>query len=147
MCALAATGTRAQANGAAGATAEEERQVLRVDREWTNAEVAHDAARLRDILTDGFVATVGAGKPYDKERFIAFVATGEIDPTLSHDFSDQTVRIDGDTAVLLETDTIRRNRNGVATTRVYRFTVTYVRREGEWRALALHGVQASDSRQ
>ncbi len=49
--------------------------------------------------------------------------------------------VDGDTAVLVGTDTARGVKNGATYTAVYRYTVTYIRREGQWRALAEHIVK------
>src|ERR1039458_4671904 len=48
----------------------------------------------------------------------------------------------GDTAVVVETDTLRSATNGQPSTTVYRFTVTYIKRGGHWFALAEHGVAA-----
>ena len=49
----------------------------------------------------------------------------------------------GDTAVVVETDTERKVRDGKPSAAVYRFTVTYIRRGGHWVALAEHGVAAN----
>jgi ketosteroid isomerase-like protein len=49
--------------------------------------------------------------------------------------------IDGDTAVLVGTDTARGTRDGAAYTAVYRYTVTYIRRQGRWLTLAEHIVK------
>jgi len=45
-------------------------QVLKLEREWTAAEIKRDAATLRHILDDRFVVTFGAGEAIDKEGFI-----------------------------------------------------------------------------
>ena len=116
-------------------------QVLDVDRAWADAEVKHDAAALRRILDDHFVATFGAGKPYDKEGFIKAVIGGAPDPTESQDLSDRTVRVDSDTAVIVETDTLRGTNEGKAYANVYRITTVYIRRNGHWVALAEHLVR------
>ena len=42
-------------------------QVLNLEREWVNAEIKHDAATLRRILDDKFVASFGPSRSYDKE--------------------------------------------------------------------------------
>ena len=121
--------------------AQAEQQVLDVDRAWADAEVRHDAATLRRILDDHFVATFGAGKPYDKEGFIKAVIGGDPDPTESQDLSDRTVRVDSDTAVIVETDTLRGTNEGKAYANVYRITTVYIRRNGHWVALAEHLVR------
>jgi ketosteroid isomerase-like protein len=48
----------------------------------------------------------------------------------------EAVIIDGDTAVLVGTDTARGTQNGAEYTAVDKYTTTYIRRHGQWRALA-----------
>jgi ketosteroid isomerase-like protein len=115
-------------------------QLLELEKEWAAAEDKHDAAVLRRILDDRFVATFGAAKTYDKEAFIKLFA-GDVDPTVSQTLSYEAVIIDGDTAVLVGTDTARGTKDGTAYTAVYRYTVTYIRRHGQWLALAEHIVK------
>jgi ketosteroid isomerase-like protein len=116
-------------------------QVLDLEQEWVAAEHNHDAAALRRILDDKFVASFGAGKPYDKEAFIKEIVSGDVDPAESQALTDRTVIIDHDTAVVVGTDTLRGTRNGAPDTAVYRYTVTYIRRNGQWLALAEHLVE------
>jgi len=113
-------------------------QVLDLEQEWVAAEHNHDAAALRRVLDDKFVASFGAGKPYDKEAFIKGIISGDVDPTESQTLADRTVIIDHDTAVVVGTDTERGTKNGVAYTVVARYTVTYIHRNGQWLALAEH---------
>jgi len=49
-------------------SADAKQQVLDLGKEWVAAEVKHDAAALRRILDDKFVASFGVKKPYDKEN-------------------------------------------------------------------------------
>jgi len=121
-------------------------QVLDLGKEWVAAEVKHDASTLRRILDDKFVASFGAQKPYDKEAFIKQIVTGDVDPTESQTLSDETVIIDQDTAVVVGTDTVRGTESGAAYTVVYRYTVTYIRRHGQWVALAEHLVEVPQAK-
>lgn len=52
------------------------------------------------------------------------------------------VIIDGDTAVVVGSDTERGMKKGVPFAAVARYTVTYIRRQGQWVALAEHMVEA-----
>jgi len=117
-------------------------QVLGLELEWVAAEDKHDAVTLRRILDDKFLASFGAGKPYDKGAFIREIISGDVDPTESQTLTDQTVIVDGDTAIVVGTDTLRGTRKGAPYTEVYRYTVTYIRRNGLWVALAEHLVEA-----
>jgi steroid delta-isomerase-like uncharacterized protein len=116
-------------------------QVLDLGKEWAAAEDKHDASTLRRILDDKFVASFGAKKPYDKEAFIKQIVSGDVDPTQSQTLTDETVTIDHDTAVVVGTDTVRGTEKGAAYTMVARYAVTYMRRHGQWVALAEHLVE------
>jgi hypothetical protein len=117
--------------------ADARQQVMKLEKQWAAAEDKHDEATLRRILDDKFVATFGANKPYDKETFIREEISGVVDPTASQTL-DETVILDGDTAIVIGTDTERGTRNGATYTAFDRYTVTYVSRNGQWRALAEH---------
>ena len=142
-CALASSLSLAgEPKVSATRAAEAEQQVLDVDRAWADAEVKHDTAALRRILDDHFVATFGAGKPYDKEGFIKAVVDDETDPTASQELTDRMVRVDRDTAVIVETDTVRGTADGKPYSAVYRITTVYIKRGDRWVALAEHLVKA-----
>lgn len=115
-------------------------QLLDLEKQWTEAEDKSDTETLRRILDDRFVATFGAAKTYDKEAFIKLFAR-DVDPSASQTVTYEAVIIDGDTAVVIGTDTARGTRDGAARTAVYKYTATYIRRDGRWRALAEHIVK------
>ena len=110
-------------------------QLLSLEKEWTAAEDKHDAATLRRILDDKFIA-VGATKTFDREAFIKLETDGEPDPTQSQTVTHESVIVDGDTAVVVGTDTGHGTTHGEAYTVVLRYTVTYIYRRGRWVALA-----------
>ena len=110
--------------------AEAEKQVINLGRQWAAAEDKADSATLRSILDDRFNATFGSGKTYNKEAYIkAMIGDGVVDATGSQTLTDETV---------LVADTARGTDKGEAYTIVYRYTITYIWREGRWRALAEH---------
>jgi len=111
-----------------------------LEREWTAAEIKRDAAKLRQILDDRFVVTFGSGGVTDKEGFINNVVGDDNDVILSQDLTDETVRVDRDTAVVVETDTVHGTDKGKPYTQVLRITTTYIKRKGNWLALAEHMV-------
>jgi len=132
------------ANGSEPAWTEAQRQVLDVGRQWADAEIRRDAPALRRILDDGFVAVYGSGKVVDKEAFIKDVIGNSSDKILSQDIGDITVRVQGDTAVLVVTDTIRATDGGQPYLQTLRVTTTYIKRNGHWVALAEHFARATD---
>jgi len=122
--------------------ADPKQEVLALGQQLVAAANQRDATTLGRILDDKFVASFGTGKPHDKKAFIKLIVSEDVDPTESDTLTDETVLIDGDTAVVVGTDTERGTDNGVAYTTIYRYTATYIRRHGEWAALAEHLVAA-----
>ena len=132
------------ANSAEAAWTEAQKQVLQVDRQWADAELRRDATALRRILDDGFIAVYGSGKVVDKETFIKDVIGDPSDKMLSQDLGDITVRVQGNTAVVVETDTIRGTDGGQPYVTALRLTTTYIKRNSHWVALAEHFARATD---
>jgi ketosteroid isomerase-like protein len=132
------------ASSAVPSAEEAKEQVLRVDREWANAEINRDADALGRILDGNFIAVYGSGKVVDKETFIKDVIGDGTDRILSQDLSDVTVRVRGNTAVVVETDTIRGSERGQPYIEATRLTTTYVKRNGSWVALAERFGRATD---
>lgn len=138
-CRLTATILAAQPSSAVSPPSGDARQqVLDFGREWAAAETKRDAAALDRILDDKFLASFGSDKPYDKAAFIKALTRAEVDPTESQTLTDESVIVDGDTAVVVGTDTLQGTKKGTAYTEVARYTATYVYRDGRWRALAEH---------
>src|ERR1035437_5801839 len=136
ICAVGGMFSAAFASADPAATATDEQQLAALEQEWGKAAGAHDAATLARILDDQFVGTFGTGKLLDKKAFITAMTDGPVDATISQTLTDQTIVVAGDTAILVETDTVRRIKNGQPVENVYRFTTTYIRRDGRWLALA-----------
>jgi ketosteroid isomerase-like protein len=146
LCSLALAGAVSLA--AAPPTQEQataEAQVRALEREWVNAEIHKDAAALRRILDEKFVATVGAGRPFNREAFIRAVVSGT-DTDVTQTLSDAAVVVDRDTAVVIGTDTVRGVAKGTPYSHAYRYTATYVRRNGRWVALAEHMVRVLEAK-
>jgi len=128
----------------ASAEGDAKQEVIDRTNQWIAAENKHDAAALRDILDDNFITTYAAGKPGNKESFIKGITRGDVDPTQTQDLTDTSVIVDGDTAIIVGTDTFHSaTKPPVAP---LRFTITYVKRQGRWRALAEHIVSIPPNR-
>lgn len=110
-------------------------QVLDTTNEWIAAENRHDAAALSRILDDQFISTFAANNPIDKEAFIKGITSGTVDPTQSQSLADTKAVVDGDTAVITGTDTFH---SAAKSGPAFRYTITYIYRDGHWRALAEH---------
>jgi hypothetical protein len=122
-----------------------EQELRSLEQAWVNAEVPRDAVALRRILSEKFIATLGAGPPVDREAFIAAIVSGT-DTDVSQTLSDSTILTDRDTAVIVGTDTVRGAARGVRYARAYRYTATYIKRGGRWVALAEHLVRMPEAK-
>jgi len=147
VCCVAALPASTEPKNSELPSGDAKQQVLDLENEWVTAEMKHDTATLRRILDEKFVASFGAAKPYDKEGFIKGIVSGDVDPTESQTLTDRTVIVDEDTAVIVGTDTLHGTKKGASYTEVARYTVTYIRRHGEWIALAEHLVRVPEAKQ
>lgn len=148
LCCLALLcGLMARGNSQGGQPLDAKQLILKLESEWVTAEVKHDEATLRRILDDKFLGSFGSSKPHDKEAFIKFVMSGDVDPTESQTLSERNVIVDHDTAVVVGMGTEHGTENGTPYENVYRYTVTYIYRDGRWLALAEHIVQVPKSKE
>jgi ketosteroid isomerase-like protein len=131
-------------SGSESGWTEIQKQVLQVNRQWADAEIQRDATALRRILDDGFMAVYGSGRVADKEAFIKDVVGDPADKILSQDLGNLTVRVQGDTAVVVQTDTIKGSDAGHPYVQAIRLTTTYIKRNGHWVALAEMFASATD---
>ena len=121
--------------------ADAKQQASQLLRDWVTAENEHDAAALDRILDDQFISTYAAGKPTRKAAFIASLTKGKADPRQTQSIEDETIVVDGDTAILVGTDTFHRTDHAEPDGLALRYTITCVRKNGRWVALAEHIVK------
>ena len=114
----------------ASATSDEQK-IVALNQEWADAEVRQDEAVLQRILDDRFLVTDGQGKTIDKAAFIDAVRHFSM---VSQIIGDQIIHLYDNTAVVVGTATIQFS--GSAELRQLRYTTTYVKRQGMWRAIA-----------
>ena len=133
---VALASVRVEAGGSAAPSPSDEQQVIATESEWVQAEVNRDAAVLDRVLDDRFLLNSRNGGTRDKASVIADVMGWRM---LAQTISDRTVVVDGDTAVVFGTATFRFAVEGKDdAVSVARYTTTYVKRDGKWRAIALH---------
>jgi len=111
----------------------DEKQLIALNQQWSDAEVKHDEATLQRILDDRFVCTDDDGKTTDKAGFIKEILQSHM---TSQAAADDVVHIHGDTAVLVGTTTVRFLSGGKEQALSFRYTVVYLKRNGQWRAIA-----------
>lgn len=114
---------------------DEEQRVLAVEDEWIDAEVNRDDTTLHRIIDDRFVLNSSDGTTSGKADLIRRVLESHM---VSQKVSERTVLVDGVTAITFGTTELRFAAPGKdETATLLRYTAVYVKRENQWRALAL----------
>jgi uncharacterized protein (TIGR02246 family) len=121
-----------------------EQEVRALVREWDEAFQRRDPAALNRILADDFVMTDASGAVLNKMQYLSSVVKA---PDISHIpqpspvSDDVTVRVYGDAAVVTGHSTVKgRSRGrGQFLSGQYRFTDVWVKRQGQWQAVATQG--------
>ena len=113
----------------------EEQRVLAVEDEYIAAEISRDEATLRRIVDDRFVFNSNDGKTSGKTDLINNVLSWKM---TGQTITERTVLVDGDTAVIFGTAELRFASDTEEDTKsLLRYTSIYVKRQGQWRFLAL----------
>ncbi|HKZ78554.1 MAG TPA: nuclear transport factor 2 family protein [Pyrinomonadaceae bacterium] len=111
-----------------------EQQLKQMEDDWQIATRTKDAAKLRRIIAEDWVATDDQGKALNREQYISQTTTNP-DVIQSNENFDMQVRVYGDTAVVTGGLTERGTRNGTAYLDTYRWTDVFVKRGGHWQAV------------
>jgi ketosteroid isomerase-like protein len=103
--------------------------------------LSHDTAVIEKIVADDFIGTSSSGKTGDKATLLA-EAKRDTNTYISAVSSDMTVRMFGPgvavvTGIAKETG---KTKAGKAFSHSYRFTDTWVERNGEWQCVAAHAM-------
>ncbi len=110
-----------------------EQQVKQMENDWQKALKNKEAATLKTILAEDWLATDDKGKLLNKEAYIS-QTTSNPDVIESTENVDMQVRVYGNTAVVTGGSTEKGTRNGTAYTDTYRWTDVFVQRGGRWQA-------------
>ncbi|MDH4288452.1 MAG: nuclear transport factor 2 family protein [Aquincola sp.] len=122
----------------------EEQRVAALEDEWLEAEVKHDEATLRRVIGDRYTMNLANGMTLGKEQYIADILS---ETMLSASITERTVLVEGDTAVTFGTVNVVvppvDGKDSAPSSA--RYTLVYVKRDGQWRALAFHIGKRSDN--
>jgi ketosteroid isomerase-like protein len=108
------------------------------EQAWLNAEKNRDAAAFETLVADDWIAISPDGKSQTKAQRASEIKTAHID---SATLGDMKVRVFGDTAVVTGTDDETTTEDGKKSTGHYVWTDVFVKRNGEWRAVASQTAQ------
>ena len=128
-------GARSQAERSPAPALTDEQQVIATETEWVQAEIHRDASVLDRVLDDRFLFNSSTGHHGHKPTVIANMLHWNM---RSQTITDRTVVVDGDTAIVFGTANFRFAVDGKDDdVSAGRYTTTYIKRDGRWRALAL----------
>jgi ketosteroid isomerase-like protein len=117
--------------------AADEEALLSLQRAWARAVARNDREALARIVGEGFFVTDPTGFVWDRDNFLAAVAAG-ISGVEALDLEDLHAHVYGDAAVVTGRSTYKTRPGRADLAGAYRFTNTYLRRDGRWVCVAGH---------
>lgn len=114
----------------------DELALLQLERDWSDAWLKQDAKVLDAILADSYLENLG-GKITTKKQLIAEMKSGIYEPE-SLEASDMRVVVFGEHAVVNGVTAAKGRTRGIESNDKRRWTDTYEKREGRWRAVFTH---------
>jgi len=115
--------------------------LMEAERQWVDAVKGRNKEMLDRMLAADFIFTDDEGNVYNKARYIEAVTQAEgVD---SYSVYDVVILIQGDTGVVAGRRAGRMAAGGKDPSGVLRFTNTFVRRLGRWRAIASQETRVS----
>ena len=136
---IAAVSILAQTPRSAAKKMQIEQEILKTERQLTDAILKRDSKTAEKLIADGFVQVVPGGLG-SKATLLNYVRESPADPTLTSTTEDVQVRITGNTAITFGKRIEKRispdnNREGTA---YARYTRTYVKSRNVWQLLSEH---------
>ncbi|HKY03388.1 MAG TPA: DUF4440 domain-containing protein [Blastocatellia bacterium] len=129
----AETGTKTETTQAPANAVEQE--LLKLSREWIEAAGRQDKTTLDRILAADFIATDEQGRTINKAAYLAETEGLKVD---SYTFTDVSMRVYGDTAVVSLLMPFKGSYKGQDISGSYRETDVWVKRDNRWQAVASH---------
>jgi ketosteroid isomerase-like protein len=123
------------AKSAPAASASVPDELKQIENDWTAASKAKDAAKLGEILADSWVGLEFDGKTIDKAKALADLkAPGNSLDTI--EMGPMKVRVFGNTAIVIGSDTEKSTSNGKDSSGKYIWTDVFVKQNGKWQAVS-----------
>jgi ketosteroid isomerase-like protein len=116
-------------------------RIKELESRWEASLLSHDSSAIEKIVAEDFIGTSSSGKTGDKNTLLA-EAKRDTNTYTSAVSSEMTVRMFGPsvavvTGIAKETG---KTKAGKTFTHTYRFTDTWVERNGEWQCVAAHAM-------
>jgi len=126
---LAAAGQKTSKKGTV------EDQIKEHEQNWAQATIKEGAAAVDQYEADDIIDTDPSGRVTDKAQDKMDLSSGDL-KFQSIEVSDLKVHVYGNTAVAAGTSTTKGTYKGQDISGKYRFTDTWVKRNGKWQAVA-----------
>jgi len=117
----------------------EEQALLQIERDWADAAMKKDTAALENILAADFIGQSADGVR-NKRQALASVMSSAV-KIESGALSDMKPIVFGDAAVVHGVWTEKSTTGGKDTSGQYRWTDTFVKRDGRWQCVGSYGVK------
>ena len=125
------------------ATTTPEAELLQLEETWNKAHLNGDAATLEALWADEIVVTVPRMPVLNRSDAVAMARSGRI-KFRKYDSSGVSVRLYGETALVIGRLERVRERNGQVAEDHWQFTKVYERQDGRWRVIAFHASEAPE---
>jgi len=112
-----------------------EDDIKKLEQNWAQATIKQGAAAVDQYEADDIVDTDPSGRVTDKAQDKVDLNSGDL-KFQSMELSDMTVHVYGNTAVAAGTNTLNGTYKGQDISGKYRFTDTWVKRNGKWQVAA-----------
>lgn len=111
-----------------------------LEREWVAAIVEKDGAALARLLADDFAGTSPSAHLYTKKMAVEDLAAGTY-VVEAMELDEIAVNVYGDTAVAFTSQNEKSRYGGTDTSGHYHYTNVWVKKDGQWQAVASHGTR------
>jgi ketosteroid isomerase-like protein len=115
-----------------------EQEVLKVENDWSEAQIKRDVAALKQFYADEYLATYPDGSTLNKSQDIENFASGDF-KLISYKLEDIKVHVYGEVAVVTYLNTIKATFKDKDVSGSYRGTDVFVKRDGRWQCVATQG--------
>ncbi len=112
-----------------------EQAVLQLEKDWVDALVKADTAKLETLYADTLVYTHSSGSVDDKAKYIANMKAGTT-KYISIDREDIKANVYGNSAIVTCKATIKLKSNGEDRTIIARMIHVYAKLKGRWQMVA-----------
>jgi len=116
-------------------------QIKELESRWEASLLSKDSAAIEKVVADDFVGTSSSGKTGDKATLLA-EAKRDTNIYASATSSEMTVHMYGPSVAVVTgiAKESGKTKAGKTFTHTYRFTDTWVERNGEWQCVAAHAM-------